>query len=374
MTTTKQSQLKNPLIREIESALNGGSSEKRHSILMSVTDLFVAGAKQYADAEIRLFDDVIQRLIDHVETAALAALSARLAPLENAPLGTIRQLARNDAVEIAAPVLKQSPRLSDADLIEIAATKSQAHLTHIARRSTLNTAVTEALVDHGNIDVANEVALNSGAKLSQLTVAKLVLRADGDGRLAETLARRADISPAMFRRLIVQATDAVRQKLLASAPPHLHDAIRKVLSEISAQIAKPAQAQRNYADAQRLVARFSQDTDLTRAKILEFADAGRVTEMLVALSILSGVPVGHVEKLAEEESGFGLMVLCRSIVLDWNTVQSVLAMRGGALADKSYDDLCEQYAELSVASAARLIHFWSGRQRVSEKFWPRPAR
>lgn len=364
---------KNPLIREIESALNGGSSEKRRAILMSVTDLFVMGAARYAEEETRVFDDVIQRLIDHVETAALAVLSARLAPLENAPLGTIQRLARNDAVEVAAPVLNQSVRLSDADLVEIASTKSQGHLTHIARRPRLNTAVTEALVDHGNLDVANEVASNAGAQLSQLTVAKLVLRADGDGRLAESLARRAEIPPAMFRRLIAQATDAVRQRMLASAPPHLHAAINKVLSEISAQIARPAQAPRNYAEAQRVVGRFSQDTDLTRMRILEFADAGRVAETIVALSVLSGVPIAHVERLTEEESGFGLMVLCRSIVLDWNTVQSVLTMREGAPADACYDELREQYEELSTASASRLIHFWSGRRGVSERFRPRPS-
>jgi uncharacterized protein (DUF2336 family) len=335
---------------------------------MSVTDLFIGGAPRYSEEETRLFDDVMQHLIDHVENTALAALSARLAPIENAPLGTIRRLARNDAVEVAGPVLNQSPRLSDTDLIEIASTKSQAHLTYIARRPRLNFAVTDALVDHGNIDVANEVALNAGAQLSQLTAAKLVLRADGDGRLAESLARRADISPAMFRSLIVQATDAVREKLLASAPPELHDAIRKVLSEISAEIAKPARAQKDYAEARRVVAAFSQDTKLTRMKILEFADAGCVTEMIVALSVLSGVPVAHIERLVEEASGFGLMVLCRSIALDWNTVQSVLIVREGALADSSYDELRAQHAELSVASASKLIHFWSGRQKVSDKF------
>ena len=361
---------KNPIINEIEAALRAGSGEKRIKVLMSVTDLFVGGATNYTEDETKFFDDVMGHLIKHVEDRALVEMSARLAAVPNAPIGTIQRLARNDAIEISGPILKQSPRLSDGDLIEIAKTKSQAHLTSIARRPQLNEPVTEVLVDHGNADVANEVAINSGARFSKVTMAKLVMRADGDDRLTESIFRRSDISPAMFRNLLLQATEAVRSKLLASANPAQKDIIKQILDEISAQVGKPSRAPRNYAEAQRAVAVFSQDTDLTRAKILEFADAKRAAEMIAALSVLSGVSADQIDILLQAPSSFGLMVLCKSIALEWNTAYSVIMVRpaGPELQILPNDNLREQYSELSVASAQKLIHFWLGRQKIARNF------
>jgi RNA polymerase sigma-32 factor len=115
------------------------------------------------------------------------------------------------------------------------------------------------------------------------------------------------------------------------------------------------------------LAAFSQDTDVTRLKALEFADSKRVAETAVVLSVLSGVPVEPIDKLVDEPSGFGLMVLCRSVMLEWNTAKSILAARMD-VPPLDYDDLAAQFAELSVASAQKLVHFWAGRQKVAQSF------
>ncbi|MGH6684954.1 MAG: DUF2336 domain-containing protein, partial [Pseudolabrys sp.] len=220
---------KNQIIRDIDSALQAGSGDKRTKLLMSITDLFAGEAARYSEDQTRLFDDVLVHLIERVESSALVEIAARLASIPNAPADAIRQLARNDAIEVSGPILGRSTRLRDSDLIEIAKTKSQAHLAHIARRPKLNEVVTDVLVDYGDADVANEVAINSGAQCSKLTMAKLVMRADGDDRLTESMSRRADLSPQMFRQLLSQATAAVRAKLLTSAKPEQRATISKVM-------------------------------------------------------------------------------------------------------------------------------------------------
>ena len=357
------------IIGEIEAALRSGSPDKRVKMLMSVTDLFIAGAPGYGELDTALFEDVFGHLIAEVESTALAALSVRLAPLANAPAGTIRTLARHDAAEVAGPVLKQSAHLTDGDLIEIARSKSQAHLAHIARRARINEPVTDALVEHGDADVASEVAANAGARISELTMAKLIMRADGDDRLTGAMSRRADITPAMFRQLLLQATQAVRAKLLAAAQPDQQAAIRQVLDEISAQVAAPPP--RDFAHAQRVVSVFSQDTQITREKILEFADTDRVTEMIAALSVLSGVPPAQIDRLFHSANAFGLMVLCKSVDLAWNAAYSVIMTR--PQADKAQAGLHAQFGELSVPSAQKLVHFWLGRQKVVRNFQGAPA-
>jgi len=202
--------LPSSLMRELETALTGGSAERRTAMLHRVTDLFVDHAPQLSEDQTTLFDGVMTRLIGHIETRTLAELSTRLAPIDNAPAGVVRRLAHDDAIAVSGPVLSQSERLTDDDLIAIASTKSQAHLAHIARRPQLSEAVTDTLVDHGDLDVATTVAGNRSARFSRGGMSKLVVMADGNDGLAEAIGGRSDIPPQLFRQLLTQATATVR--------------------------------------------------------------------------------------------------------------------------------------------------------------------
>ncbi len=236
--------------------------------------------------------------------------------------------------------------------------------------------MTEVLVDHGDADVANEVASNAGARFSNTSMAKLVMRADGDDRLTGSISRRADISPTLFRPLLIQATEAVRLKLLADAPPAQKDVIKQVLDEISAQVGKDNWKPRNYAEAKRAVAELSQDTELAKSKILEFADSKQVAEMIAALSVLSAVPVDQIDRLFRTANEFGLTVLCKASALDLDTAYAVIMARNGRTTSadmRAYDGFHHHYDELSVASAQRVIRFWQGRQKIVQHFQSQAA-
>jgi uncharacterized protein (DUF2336 family) len=112
--------VKSTLLDELESAVKGGSAEKRIETLRRVTDLFLDSPQRLTDAQIEVFDDVLCYLINAIEAKGLVDVSKRLAPVGNAPIRAIGRLARNDEVEVATPVLSVSPRLTIADLLEIA--------------------------------------------------------------------------------------------------------------------------------------------------------------------------------------------------------------------------------------------------------------
>src|SRR5262249_59201929 len=95
----------------------------------------------------------------------------------NAPERVVRRLAHNDAIGVAGPVRSQSPRLGEADLVDIAASKSQAHLLAIARRGALGESVTEVLVRRGNPYVKRSVAANPAASFSPAAYGELVASA-----------------------------------------------------------------------------------------------------------------------------------------------------------------------------------------------------
>jgi hypothetical protein len=356
-------------LQEIESAFRAGSTEKRMETLMRVTDLFVNGAPSYSDGATHLFDDVIGRLIDHVEARAKVELSRRLAPIANAPIEAVRRLARDDSIEVSGPVLAASERLTDDDLVEIVRSKSQAHLATIASRPRLNEAVTEALVDHGDEAVAATIAGNRGARFSEVGMSKLVIRADGNDRLTELISGRSDIPRPLFRQLMGQATETVRERLLASAPPEQRDTITAVMDALALQVRRKPRGARNFSEAQRLIAPLIQDTGLVRSKVMEFADANRNAEVITALSVLSGIAVKEIDELFSRCNELGLTVLCKATGLECDAAYSVVTAacaESGCSEAPLLEDFSPQYKALSIASAQRILRFWQGRSKITQ--------
>ena len=221
------------LIPELEDVIQHGSAEKRAKTLQRIANLFVDSAPQFNEDHIGLFDDVLCRLVVEIESKALAEMSQSLAPIPNAPSELMRKLAHDDDIIIAGPVLAQSARLKDVDLVDIAKTKGQAHLFAISGRDGIGESVTDVLVRRGDPEVVHSVAGNQSARLSDGGFSALVQRSQTDGALAEKVGARPDIPPHLFRDLLVRATAVVQQRLLASARPETQTEVRRALDKVT---------------------------------------------------------------------------------------------------------------------------------------------
>ena len=241
------------LITELEDVLKDGSSERRVATLRRITDLFLDDADRLNEQQVRVFDDVLVHLIQRIETKALIQLSTCLAPVDNAPTEVIRHLAHDDEIMVARPVLSQSKRLTDDDLIKIAEIKSQGHLLAISERGSLNEPVTDVLVRRGDRQVAHRLANNSGAHFSESGFAKLVKNGETDESLAEKLGLRLDIPLRLLRELLLRATNAVRARLLAAAPAETQARIQSALASIANEIGQEATGPRDFVSAAELV-------------------------------------------------------------------------------------------------------------------------
>jgi uncharacterized protein (DUF2336 family) len=191
------------LIAELDTALSKVSDLQHLVILRRVTDLFLDGSENFSDDHVGIFDDVIGRLIEKTEHPALIELSAKLAPVGNAPVNVIASLACDNDIAVSGPVLETSNVLTDQTLAEIAGTKSQKHLAAIAGRTRISETVTDILVDRGNSEIARKMTANLGACLSELGFVKLINRAKNDKTLAAAVASRIDLPPELepFLRL-----------------------------------------------------------------------------------------------------------------------------------------------------------------------------
>src|ERR1700761_299758 len=206
------------LLDELQVTLAHGTVARRVETLRRVTDLFSSGVVEFSDDQIALFDDVFQCLMHHIETSARALLSNRLAPVDRAPPLTVRALAFDDLIEVAAPVLSQSERLDDETLIETARSKSQAHLMAISTRKVLSGAVTDVLVQRGNDAVVQSTVNNPGAEFTERGFTRLVSRAEGDDDLATCVGLRPTIPRHLYLKLLAKASDTVRQRLETANP------------------------------------------------------------------------------------------------------------------------------------------------------------
>jgi uncharacterized protein (DUF2336 family) len=358
------------LIAELENAIASGSKDKRVDALRRITDLFVADADRLNDQQIDVFDDVLSHLINRIEGRALAEFSQRLAPVNNAPLDVVRQLARNDDIAVAAPILTQSRRLTEHDLIDIANTKAHGHLLAIAGRSQIAPNVTDALINRGDQQVFHKLAGNSGANFSDNGFATLVRHSERDERLAEAVGLRLDVPLKLFRELLMRATEAVRNRLLAAAGPESRDKIQRVLAAISedAQHEAGFQSEHDYAEAHARMLDLKSKGELDETVLFKAAKADRYADMIAALALLCGAPIPLIENLLQSDHREAWVIPCKVAGLDWPTVRVILSCRalGRAPTDQMLDAARADYYKLSQASAGRVLRFWQVRQTAAK--------
>src|SRR5258707_11046770 len=146
------------LIPGLEEIIRGGDPKRRADATRRIADLFLQGAANFRAEHIDLFDGVLIGLVPHTEIAARADLSDRLSLLTNAPRGLVGQLAREDEIAIAGPLLRRSPVIDEKVLVDVARMKGQGHLLAISERSMLSPALTDVIVGRGDREVVRRAA------------------------------------------------------------------------------------------------------------------------------------------------------------------------------------------------------------------------
>jgi uncharacterized protein (DUF2336 family) len=347
------------LLDELQATLAHGTVARRVETLRRVTDLFIDGAVDFSDEQIGLFDDVFQCLMDHIETSARALLANRLAPIDTAPPQTIRTLAFDDLIEVAAPVLSRSERLDDDTLIETARNKSQAHLMAISTRRVLSGAVTDVLVLRGNDEVIHSTVNNPGAEFSERGFSRLINRAEGDDNLATCLGMRPNMPRHLYLKLIARASVAVRERLQAANPQLAADVPTAVREATRRARSAPSAITRETAIAHALVKSLYEDGRLDEHQVAAFAEAGKFDEANAAIAVLANVSVSVAETMMIETHAEGVMILAKVSGMSWSTVKAIIDMRDN-LSGMEPTDLAAcraTYERLRPSTAQQVLRF-----------------
>src|ERR1700675_365336 len=221
------------LIPGLDEIIKHGDPKRRAAAARRIAELFLTGAANFRSDHVDLFDNVLIDLVPHTELAARADLAERLSLLANAPRALVGQLARENEIAIAGPLLRRSPVIDEQALIEIARMRGQGHLLAMSERSTLSPDLTDVIVRRGDRDVVRRAAGNAGAQFSQTGYSTLIKRAGQDGVLTLKVGQRDDLSDLQLKDLLTGSIDVVRRRLFDVVKPARQSAIKRAMSEIS---------------------------------------------------------------------------------------------------------------------------------------------
>jgi uncharacterized protein (DUF2336 family) len=356
--------LASSLIPGLDEIVNRGDPKRRAEVTSRIAELFLSGAANFRSDHVELFDGVLMGLVPHAELSARADLAERLSILPNAPRGLVGQLARDDEISIAGPLLRRSPVIGEDALIEIASLKGQSHLLAMSERPTLSADLTDVIVRRGDRDVVRRAADNAGALFSEVGYSVLIRRASQDSVLTIAVGQREDISGEQLKNLLEGSIGAVRRRLLEAVNPVRQADIKRALNEISG-LPERFPGDRDFTQAQRAILALQSAGELNEAALLGFAKAYKYEESVVALSMMSGVKIATLDRLIEGDRYDPILMVGKVVGLEWATVRALIILRLGPNRIASTVDIESarvNFARLMPSTAERVVGFWKSRQ------------
>lgn len=350
------------LIPELDDIVRRGDPKRRAEAARRLGELFLQGAGSFRPDHIDLFDGVLTSLVPHAELAARIDLAERLAPLANAPRHLVGQLAREDEVAIAGPVLRRSPVIDDKVLVEIANAKGQGHLLAMAERTKLSIALTDVLVRRGDRDVIRCAAGNAGAAFSDTSFSTMVRRASQDGVLTLRIGRRDDLPPVHLKSLLAGSIDVIRRRLHIVAKPERQAEIKLAMSEIEGVVAQVEG--RDFTAAQRTILALHRAGELNEAAVAGFAKAFKYEECVAALAAMASVKIVTLDRLISGDRYDPILIAGKTIGFEWPTVRALILMRLGPNRVPSPADIegaRVNFVRLMPSTAQRVVDFWKSR-------------
>src|ERR1700688_2329084 len=352
------------LIPGLDEIVRHGNPKRRAEAARRITELFLMGAANFRPDHVDLFDGVLIDLFPHAEMAARADLAERLSILANAPRALVGQLAHEDEISIAGPLLRRSPVIDEVALIEIARFKGQGHLLAMSERPALSPDLTDVIVRRGDRDVGRRAAGNSGALFSPGGYSTLIKRASLDGVLTLSVVQRDDLSGAQLKDLLAGSIDIVRRRLYEVVKPDRQTAIKHAISEISGA-AEVVENGRDFAPAQRTILALHRAGELNEAAVLGFAKAFKYEESVAAVAALSGVKIATLDRLISSERYDPILIVGKTIGLEWATVRALILLRicpSRIAAPADIDSSRVDFGRLMPSTAERVVSFWQTKQ------------
>jgi uncharacterized protein (DUF2336 family) len=351
------------LIPELDDIVRRGDPKRRADAARRIGELFLQGAASFRPDHVELFDGVLTSLVPHAELSARADLAERLSRLANAPRELVGQLAHEDEIAIAGPLLRRSPVISEQMLVEIAAAKGQGHLLAMTERPTLSSDLTDVIMRRGDRDVVRGAAGNAGAAFSPDGYSTLIKRAGQDGVLTIKIGQRDDLSAEQLKDLLSGSIDVIRRRLFDVVKPARQMAIKRAMNDISGVVER-IEGVRDFEPAQRTILALHRGGALGEGALLNFAKANKYEESVAALAAMTGVKITTLDRLIAGDRYDPILIAGKAVGLEWATVRALILLRLGpnrVAPPADIESARINFTRLMPSTAERVVGFWKAR-------------
>ncbi len=349
------------MLNELISLSHDADPHQRRQLLMRITDQFLQKSEEATDLSTELFVEVIDRLLDQIDTDDRATYAESFAETEAMTRDIARKLAFDEA-NVAKPVLERSTALSDTDLIEVASTKSQQHLMAITKRKSIGEAVTDAIVEHGNESVLVSATQNPGARFSDGGFTAMTEKARNSEAMRDALSRRGDMPVEIAEKFMASLSGEAKMRLEALIEKNSDQAATLVQEALKDTEKKVMEGRRMRLDAKLMV----QDVingDLSQNEAFSLLAAqNRTQDLVYAMAKISDVPEAHINSSLAAFDGSAIAILCKVADVSAEAFCQIALMRQRRMPECDAEQLVADYGKLTPESAAKTMRFLKLRQ------------
>ncbi len=340
------------------------SSEGRRDLLRKVTDALLAGNQGQSNEDHAALDELLSAVATEYSTRVRAEI-AHIVARTNAPIvRTVRQFALDD-IEVAEPVLKHSRILSEADLLQVVASKSQDHLLAVTKRQSISEGLSHALVERGDDTVVTSLLQNEKADIGATTYEALAVRAQDSVAIQAPLVRREGVPLDLLNDLYLKVEGKLRREILGKFNQVSSEEMDRAFLRSRNRISRTFRdLPEDYEAATLRIDAISRRGALAPpllAALLREGQAAR-TSFKLALSRLVDVGFELVQRVVDGRDLDTLALLCRGagferalfVTLAVGLDSSERALAGAEAFGKLYESV-------PVNAAQRAIRFWKVR-------------
>ncbi|HET7084803.1 MAG TPA: DUF2336 domain-containing protein [Rhizomicrobium sp.] len=323
-------------------AMNPQGGASREEIYLAVASLYRIQGAGLNQRERELMREILRRLTLDVEMAIRVALAQRLAADTTAPHDLILLLV-DDRIEVARPLILNSPLLSETDVLKLVTQGDVRHQEAVAARPHIGVPVTDALARSDNETVLMTLVRNATAKISDLTYKTLVEKSRALPDLQEPLVKRPDLPPQLATSMCEWVSDALKNFIKVHyqmAPQAVESAVASATQTVKSPAPGPKDPPAD--SAQKLIEKLAASGQLKTGFLMRVLSQGQVDLFDLAFSRLLGVDVSHFRSHFYDGGARMVALCCRAVGIDravFTTVFNLSRQARGLAASLSKTDI-----------------------------------
>ena len=238
-----------------------------------------------------------------------AAIADALTTMPEAPRDLILKLAHDPMLAVSDPVVRFSPLLTDADLLELLSLPPHPGTAEaVASRAGLSSRIADDIATHAGSGAVRALLANSSAVIQEATLDTLVGRAGEHPEWHEPLVRRPSLSDRAVRALSRLVARHLLDTLVnrVDLSTGLAEELRSRLAET---LAEPAGGHVSEADVLDGIRALNAAGQLNEQALLDAADSGDHRQVAAILAVSSHVTLSMLDRAVALRSAKALVSL-----------------------------------------------------------------